>query len=339
MAVVAMSDVATGLKGFIVIHNTNLGPAVGGTRFRHYKNESEALTDALRLSKAMTYKCAMASVPYGGGKAVIMAPKRMTPKQKKALLVAYTKRLALLDGHFFTGEDVGIDVQDIETLAAHSDSIIGRPNIGGMPAYWAAVSVAVSMEAALHERFGSKSFNGRTFAVKGLGNVGMELCRIIHEKGGTVFAADIDPKRAQLARKKFPGIHIVSSARIHTQHVDVFAPCALGNELNEKTIKELNCAIVCGAANNQLYSAADGVHLYKRNILYIPDYVANAGGLINVVAELHADGYSEKRVAARVQHVGRTVREILARSRKRRLPTSVIADEIAQQRFYKSKRS
>ncbi len=335
-AVMAIND-SSGLRGFIVIHNTNLGPAVGGTRFRYYKNEKEALKDALRLSRAMTYKCAMAGVPFGGGKTVIMSPKGMTQSQKNKYLIAYARRLKLLDGHFFTGEDVGLDGKDISLLEKHSDSIVGRPKIGGLPAQWAALSVSLSMEAALKSVFGTESFKGRTVAIKGLGNVGLELCRIVIEKGGEVVAADIRQERTKLAHKRFPKIRIVGHTNIHKQQVDVYAPCALGDELNVKTITELQCLVVCGAANNQLGEDQDGLRLFKRNILYVPDYVANAGGLINVVDELHSGGYSHKHVARHVQQIKKTVQEIIKQSRKQNKPTNEIADSIAEKRFYKSK--
>ncbi len=336
VAVVFLCDIETGLRGFIAIHNNMLGPAVGGTRLRYYKDENEALTDALRLSRAMTYKCAMGSVPFGGGKAVLMAPKNITQSQKRALLIAYANRLNLLGGHFFTGEDVGIDESDIALLSQHSDFIIGRPKIGGMPARYAAISVCISIEASLGEKFGNETFVGRSFAVKGLGNVGKELCALISAKGGTLVVADIDPKRTSAARTLFPDIRIVPHTRIHMQKVDVFVPCALGDEFNQKTIPELGCAIVCGSANNQLSTAKDGARLHKRKILYVPDYVANAGGLINVVDELHEGGYSEPRVTDHIQHIKVTVKEILAQSRISNIPTNEIADAIAEKRFKKT---
>jgi leucine dehydrogenase len=332
-AVVFINDKKTGLRGFIAIHNTNLGPAVGGTRIQYYKTEQDALDDALRLSRAMTYKCAMAGVPFGGGKAVLMSPKRMARSQKKDFLCSYARRLEFLDGHFFTGEDVGVQAQDIALLDKYSSSIIGRPKVGGLPAHWAVLSVSLALEAALKERFDSESFKGRTFGIKGLGNVGMELCGLILKRGGVVVAADINPARIQLARKRYPSLRVVSSASIHTQAVDVFVPCALGNELTIKTIKELRCAIVCGSANSQLATSEDGMRLFKRNILYIPDYVANAGGLINVVSELHPEGYSRQHVTKRVEKVKGAVEEILTLSRKTNQPTNVIADKIAEKRF------
>ncbi|MDO8517924.1 MAG: Glu/Leu/Phe/Val dehydrogenase dimerization domain-containing protein [bacterium] len=335
--VMYLRDESTGLRGFIAIHNTNLGPAVGGTRFRHYKNETEALQDALRLSRAMTYKCAAAGVPYGGGKAVLMAPKKITKHQKEIYLTAYTHCLELLHGHFFTGEDVGLDAHDITVLAKHSDSIIGRPRVGGMPARWAAHSVYRAMSVALKERFGSESFKGRVCAIKGLGNVGIALCALITKAGGSVIAADINHTRVRLARKRFQNIRIVPHTKIHTYATDIYAPCALGDEFNAVTIRQLRCSIICGAANNQLATREDGKRLFTRGILYIPDYVANAGGLINVVDELHKGGYSKSRVAKNVAYVATTVQQIIAGSRRQHQPTNDIADAIAEKRFHRGR--
>jgi leucine dehydrogenase len=331
-AVILLHDEATDLRGFIAIHNTNLGPAVGGTRIRYYKNESEALEDALRLSRAMTYKCAIAGVPFGGGKAVIMAPKHMNPREKQSLLRAYTKRLKLLDGHFYTGEDVGLSEKDIELLERYSDAIIGRPKVGDLPARWAALSVYSALEAALEEHFGSASFEGRTFGIKGLGNVGSELCGLISARGGTLVVADIDSERVRKVQKLYK-VRAVPHSRIHAEAVDVFMPCALGGDLTAKTIPQLRCAIVCGAANNQLATKEDGHRLHARGILYIPDYVANAGGLLNVVAELHARGYSRTRVMAQLRKLKRSVSEIIVESRKHNVPTSDVADALAEKRF------
>ena len=338
--ILRLQDTSTGLKGFIAIHTTNPGPAVGGTRFWYYKNEQEALQDALRLSRAMTYKCALANVPYGGGKAVLMAPKGLSEKKKLKIekyLVAYTKRLNILDGHFFTGEDVGISEQDIEILARNSTSIVGRPSIGGLPSYWAALSVFESMRAALKIACDSDSFEGRSVAIKGVGNVGYDLCELLSTAGATILAADVNPDRIQKLQTRFPDIRIVSPALIHKQTVDIYSPCALNADLTLRTIKELDCKIVCGSANNQLATDKDSARLFKRGIMYIPDYVANAGGLINVVDELHSGGYDKERVTRNVSQVRETVLHILSESKRKNKAPDVIADQLAEQRFKPSK--
>ena len=340
-AVFRFSDQDTGLRGFIAIHNTNAGPAVGGTRFCHYANEEGALRDALRLSRAMTYKCALAGVPYGGGKAVLMAPAGAKAAKKlktKKYLESYARRLALLSGSFFTGEDVGMTGKDIEILDQCSAGIIGRPSVGGLPSYWAALSVFESMRAALKEVFGSDSFKGRTVAIKGLGNVGSDLAAMLDEAGASVIGAEVDSTRAREAKKRVPDMRLVSSASIHTQKVDIFSPCALSGDLSKTTIPKLKAKIVCGSANNQLATSQDGERLFKRSIVYVPDYVANAGGLISVVDELHEGGYSRARVARNVARVRATVADILRQSKKKRHSPDSIADKIGKERFSRPRR-
>ena len=318
----------TGLRSFIAVHNTNLGPAVGGTRFRQYRSESEALRDALRLSRAMTYKCALAKVPYGGGKGVIVAD---SGKLKKAELVrAYAEKVDILKDRFFTGEDVGIDEDDIRVMLTATSSIIGRPGVGGDPSPWAAAGVYAAMQAALKAMYGSPDIHGRTFAVKGLGKVGFELCRLIYREGGRLIGADTDTEAVKRAMYAYPRMKIVDAGEIYKRNIDVFSPCALGGDLNLRTIPQLRCKIVCGGANNQLESPADGGRLYRRGILYIPDYLANAGGLINVVAELDKRGYDRGRVERKVKAIEGTADEVIRLSKKKDKPTSEVADRLAE---------
>ncbi len=334
--VLRLYDRSTNLRGFIAIHNTHAGPAVGGTRFAHYASEEEALRDALRLSRAMTYKCALAKVPYGGGKAVLMAPKNASAAEKlknEKYFAAYARRIALLDGHFFTGEDVGLTKRDIEILAKHSESIIGRPAVGGLPAHWAALSVFESMRAALKTVFGNDSFKGRTVAIKGLGNVGSDLAMLLHKAGAQIVGAEKNQDRLRAVQKKIPSMRSVSPEAILTQTADILSLCALGGDLSEKTIAKLKVKIVCGAANNQLATPRDSARLAKRGIVYIPDYVANGGGLINVVDELDAKGYDRARVERRVSQVRKTVTDILTAAKKNRCAPDAIADQIGKKRF------
>lgn len=321
-------DENSGLRGFIAIHSTKLGPATGGTRYWRYKAESEALRDALRLSKAMSYKCALAGVPFGGGKGAIIADPSQ-PK-KKALLAAYAKKVNLLDGNFITGEDVGLDAKDVEILSQISPYIIGSPKKAGDPSPWAAKSVFYAIKSGLEFSFGNPTIKGRKFAIKGLGKVGFELAKLLTKEGGQIVAADINEKARQKAKKLLPNIQFVSPDQIHRQAVDVFAPCALGNELDKQNISQLNCKIVCGSANNQLASSEAGTWLYQRDILYIPDYVANAGGLINVTDELNPGGYSPSRVEKKIQKLNAIIKKILSLSLKKDQPTSQIADKLAE---------
>lgn len=324
-------DSSTGLKGFIAIHNTNLGPATGGTRYWQYYSENDALRDALRLSKAMTYKCALAGVPYGGGKGVIIRHARH-PKGP-ALLSAYGRIVNLFNGNFYTGEDVGLTERDVELLAKSSKFINGLPTIAGDPAPWAALSVFYGITVGLETVYGNANMHGRTFAIKGLGKVGAELARLVMQQGGQVYGTDINQSTLRKVVKRFPRIQIVKPSEIYKLKVSVFSPCALGGDLNGKTIPQLKCDIVCGGANNQLVSPLDGERLQKRGILYIPDYVANAGGLINVTEEWNRRGYSRDRVQEKVAGVKKTIRHIIDLSEKKRMATSVIADQLAERIF------
>ncbi len=329
-----IADPKTGLKGFIVIHNTNLGPAIGGTRYWYYETDDDALRDALRLSRAMTYKCAIAKVPFGGGKGVLMAERPDAAKTDE-YLIAYVTAIGRLGEKFFTGEDVGLGEHDVEVLEAHSDRIVGRPEVGGLPARWAALSVFYAMESALLKRFGSASFEKKTIAVKGLGGVGLELCMLLENAGAKLIGGDVNETRVALAKKRHPGIKIVPPEKIHKERATVYAPCALGDEFNKQTIPELSVDIICGAANNQLATEEDGMRLFRKSILYVPDYVANAGGLVSVADELHEGGYSRERVEKKILELKETVEEIIAISVAEKKPTNVVADKIAEKRFLK----
>lgn len=327
-------DAHTGLNGFIAIHNTNLGPATGGTRYWEYDSERDALRDVLKLSRAMTYKCALAEVAYGGGKGVIMkSPRRL---KSSALLCAYARKVNLFRGTFYTGEDVGMTEEDVESLARHSRFINGIPGIAGDPAPWAALSVFYAIEAGLKAIFGTPSMGRKTFAIKGLGKVGGELARLILERGGEVYGADISRVAIQRIMRRSPEIKIVKPSEIHRIKATVFAPCALGGDFNGRTIPQLKCDIVCGGANNQLVSDRDGERLHARGVLYVPDYVANAGGLINVCEEWNEKGYHSDEVRRKVKQVGKTVARIIDLAQKEGGPTSVIADRLAERIFLAS---
>lgn len=330
-------DKKTGLKGFISIHNMNLGEATGGTRYFEYETEEDALRDVLRLSMAMTYKCALAGVPHGGGKAVIIKNKHK-PKNE-AYLKTYAEKVNLLHGNFTTGEDAGINGKDIEILAKYSKFINCRDSIGGDPSPWAALGVFYSVKPALKAVFGNEEIKGRTFAIKGLGKVGMELLRLLYEEGAEIKAADINKIAVKDALKKFPKIKIVKPEEIHKTQADVYSPCAMGKEFNNKTIRELKCRVICGAANNQLVSPMDGECLHKKNILYIPDYLANAGGLINVVEELNKEGYSRERVIEKIKNIKNTAEKVIEISKKKKRPISETADALAEKIFMQKKKT
>jgi leucine dehydrogenase len=328
--IVPLKDAKSGLAGFIAIHSTRLGPATGGTRVQYYRSEREALRDALRLSKAMTYKCALANAPFGGGKAVIMLPKKK--HDRKAIFRAYAAALNDLGGKFTTGEDVGVKQSDLDLLYKESPYVNGKESGDLWP--WAAEGVFVSIRAALRHRFNSPSLKGRRVAVKGLGKVGLELARLISNAGGSVVAADIDARAVRAAKRMLPGISIVPAGRIHSEICDVFAPCALQHDITVRSAKIIKAGIICGAANNQIADRPALNILEKRDILYIPDYVANAGGLICAISE-RVKGGKKAWVDRKVKEIGKTVELILRRSKRAKRQTLEVADILAHQRLAK----
>lgn len=330
-AVIYTTDRASGLKAFIAIHNTHLGPATGGTRFWHYATEEEGLSDALRLSRAMTYKCALADVPFGGGKGVILADAKLL--KSPALFLAYAKKINLLGGKFTTGEDVGLAQTDIKVMSKASQFINGASVKGGSLDYWAVKGIFQALRAGLQCVFGSDNLEDRTFAIKGLGKIGLGLCGKIIKAGGKITAADVSPEAIKHAKKLYPNIKIVKPDDIYKQETDVFCPCALSGDLNAKNIHELNCRLVCGGANNQLSCDIDGKTLHKLKILYIPDYVANAGGLIRAVAERTRHGFSENWISEKVSNIYHTVSQIIQLSKTMDLPASEVADNLARKKL------
>jgi len=320
-----------GLRGFIALHKTRGGHATGGTRYYSYTHEDDALRDVLNLSRAMTYKCALADVPYGGGKAVIIAD-RMRPKTIDALR-AYGAYINALEGKFSTGEDVGITEDDVVAMAQSSSHINGLPEIAGDPSPWAARSVFVAMEAALEYLTGTSNFQGKRIAIKGLGKVGSELARMLARRGAHLIVADINEDQIAALSQELPSLEIADPVMVHMLPVDVYAPCALGGEFTSDGPVQLRSRIVCGAANNQLVDREAGEMLHRAGVVYIPDYVANAGGLINVVDALMPSGYQRSRVEQKISGVRSTVFSILQRARAEGRATYDVADAMARSRF------
>lgn len=333
--VVKFKDCECGLRGFVSIHNDNLGPAVGGTRMFPYKSEADALGDDLRLSEAMTYKCALAGVPYGGGKGVIIG----NPKTDKTdeLLISYAKVVNHLRGRFRTGEDVGISEENVQLMLDHSKYFIGKSSYAGDPSPFAGLSTYVSMKAAVLKILHKRSLNGIHVSVKGVGKVGTSLVDLLVENGAKVTIADIDPKAVKRLLKKYKNIQAVDYRDIFFEPADVYAPCAMGSEFNLQNAKKLKAGIICGGANNQLASREVGIMLKKLGIVYVPDYIANAGGLINVVDELERGGYKEKRVIRRIENIRKTVNKVLSLSSSTGKATNVVSDRMAEEIFNMSR--
>lgn len=325
--VVFFSDPQTGLEGVIVLHSTALGPAAGGCRMATYVSREAALTDALRLSQGMSYKNAMAGLPAGGGKAVLF--RQRPDADRAAVFEAFGAAVEELGGAYITAEDVGTSVADMEFVARRTRFVAGLPHrgaqAGGDPSPWTAMGVFQAMKAAR-----GKPLKGARVAVQGLGSVGMRLCRLMHADGARLVVADVDAVRTVEARREF-GAEVVSVERIHQVEADVFSPNALGAVLNVDSIPELQAPLVCGGANNQLGCGEDGVELFRRGIMYVPDYVANAGGIINVMAEYL--GESAASVESRVRAIGGRVGDILVQSKAEQRPPHEVADAMARARI------
>lgn len=330
-AVFRFEEPSVGLKGFIAIHNESLGPAAGGTRMHPYVTEEDALRDVLRLSRAMTYKCALAGVRHGGGKAVIIA----NPEKNKSedFLRVYARVVNELGGRLYTGEDVGLTEDDVQVMLQESKFFIGKRGVAGDPSPYAALSAFYTMQVALAEALGISEFFNVSVAVKGVGKCGGELLRLLVGAGARVSAADVKSQVVEAMRAKFPQVVVVPPERIHKEKAVVFSPCALGNDVTETTLPEIRAKIICGAANNQLASPEMGDELFRREIFYVPDYVANAGGLINVVDELEEGGYSRKRVLYRIERLKDTLRTIYLLAKQKRQPPHRVADRLAEDIF------
>jgi leucine dehydrogenase len=322
---------ASGLRAIVAIHSTALGPAAGGCRRWTYASDDAALTDALRLSRGMTYKNAVAGLPFGGGKSVILAADH-APKSR-ALFEAFGRAVDSLQGRYITAEDVGISVDDMQIVQGETPFVSGLAqhgaSAGGDPSPWTALGVFYGIEAAVAARLGKDSLAGIKVAVQGTGHVGFELCRLLHEAGANLVVADVDPARLQSVCEQVPA-EIVAPDEVLFSDVDVLAPCALGNVLNAETIAQIRASVVAGAANNQLASAEDGTRLAVRGILYAPDYVINAGGVISVAREYLGNSTVE-RVRGEVCRIPARLRQIFADAERSARPTNVVADELARQ--------
>lgn len=330
-------DRASGLRAIIAVHSTRLGPALGGIRMYPYASEAEALTDALRLARGMSYKSALAGLPLGGGKSVILGDPRRD--KTPALLRAMGEAIERLGGRYVGAEDSGTAVADLQRMAeatAHVTGLQDKPGLdggvrSGDPSPATALGVYVGIRAALRHRYGREDLAGLRVAIQGVGSVGYRLAGHLHAAGATLWVSDVWAPNLERAQRAF-GAEPVAPGRIHAAPVDVYAPCALGASLNDATIPELRAAIVAGAANNQLAEARHGEALRARGVLYAPDYAINAGGIIDVCAErLGEDAAS---VRGRVERIGLTLARIFERAEAEGLPTHVIADRLAEERLY-----
>lgn len=326
--VVRLEDKAAGLDGVIVIHSTRLGPGAGGCRFWHYPDIAAASADAFRLAEGMSYKNAMAGLPFGGAKAVLRRP--AGDFDRDALFRAFGRAVAALGGSYVTAEDVGTSVADMRSVAAETRHVSGieadARRAGGDPSPWTAQGVFDAMAAGAAHAFGS-SLKGLTVAVQGTGNVGAELCRRLADAGAELVIADVSPDRRDRL-EKILGARVVDVADIHKVEADIFAPCALGGALTPESVGAMKARLVCGGANNQLATPEVAEMMVKRGIAYVPDYVANAGGIISVSAEYL--GENRAHVVARVAQIGPRVAALLEEAAGCRLSPALVADRMAE---------
>ena len=335
--VVFCRDKNTGLRAIIVLHNTTLGPATGGTRAWPYKSEEEALVDCLRLAKGMTYKYAAAGINLGGGKAVILL--RENQKKTESLFRALGRFVDTLGGRFITGEDVGVSVGDLEYINMETDYVVGLPSEyggSGGPSPYTAYGVVEGMKVCCEEVFKKQSLNGRIIAVQGVGNVGYEVVRLLRKENvEKIIITDIDKVKVEKCVREF-GCESVPPDKIYEVECDIFSPCALGGILNDETIPKLKCKIVAGGANNQL--ADEEKHdllLYEKGILYAPDFVINAGQAVDDQDTAEPGGYNFQRAREKIDGIYDRIKQIIKISKEKKLPTQKCAYMYAEERIRK----
>jgi leucine dehydrogenase len=321
---------SVGYLGIIAIHDTTLGPALGGTRFWNYESEEEALIDVLRLSLGMTYKAAVAGLNLGGGKSVIMGDPATT--RRELVFRAHGRAVETLNGRYITAEDVGTSVEDMDYVHMETEYVVGIAGRSGDPSPVTAYGTYRGMKACALERYGDDSLKNKAVSIQGVGHVGYYLCENLASEGAKLFVTDIHQDKVDRCVEDF-GAEAVASEEIYDVDADIFAPCALGAIVNTATIPRLKVEIIAGAANNQLATFEDAMAVQERNILYAPDYVINAGGLINVYSEL-AD-WSTDRSKRKAGEIFQTLLEVFELAREEKLTTAEAADKTAQRRIDK----
>jgi leucine dehydrogenase len=325
---VICNDTSAGYRGIIAVHSTTLGPALGGTRFWSYASDDDAIIDALRLARGMTYKNAVAGLNLGGGKSVIIGNNKTLDREM--IFRAHGRFVESLGGRYITAEDVGTSTADMDFVHMETDYVSGLAGRSGDPSPVTAHGVFRAIQASAKECWGSDDLSARTVSIQGCGHVGYYLAKELHESGAKLVVTDIDPERVKPVVSEF-GARSVSPEEIYSQRADIFAPCALGAIINDATIPQLNCAIVAGAANNVLLGEQHGVALEEKGILYAPDYVANAGGVINVYSEIA--GWSSARAFRKADEIYDTILKVFDIAKTQMVPTYQAADRLAEQRI------
>jgi leucine dehydrogenase len=331
--VVFCNDPETGLKAIIAIHSTVLGPSLGGTRMWVYKSESEALNDVLRLSRGMTYKAAISGLNLGGGKAVIIGDSKKD--KSEALFRKFGRFVNNLNGKYITAEDVGTSTKDMEYVHMETNHVTGLPESmggGGDPSPVTAYGVFMGMKASAKFAWGNDNLSNKKILVQGVGHVGENLVKNLRKEGAVVYISDINEEQLKKVALEY-GAEVIAPDKIFDLDIDIYAPCALGATLNTENIQKLKCGIVAGAANNQL--ADERVHgpmIMDKGIIYAPDFLINAGGLINVYSEMI--GYNRQRALTQTEHIYQVTLEILRKSREEKIPTQLAAMHMAEKRIH-----
>jgi len=315
-------------RGFIAIHNTSLGPAVGGTRFWHYQNDEAAVKDLLRLARGMTYKNALAGLPLGGGKSVVLKPEGDFDREK--IFRAHAQFVETFSGSYITAEDVGTNPHDMAVMREQTKYVAGLHGLSGDPSPFTARGVLRAMQAAANHHWGSDSLSGRTVALQGCGNVGYYVASNLHEVGARLIVTDVDPAKVDRVVREFGAVAVQPDA-IYSSEADLFAPCALGGIVNDQTIPQFKVEIVAGGANNQLLEERHGDEIERRNIVYAPDYAANAGGIINGCRELLS--WDAETSLRKVDAIYDTVKDILRMAKAAGIPSYQAADRLAEKRL------
>ena len=322
--VLEVKESNSGLHAIIAIHDTTLGPALGGIRVWPYKSFEEALTDACRLAEGMTCKASVAETGTGGGKSVIIH----RGEKSEELLHAFAEAVNCLEGMYICAEDVGMSVDDVAVINQKTKHVVGLPSTSGNPSIYTAWGTYMGVHSVCYKLFGSRSVRGKKVAIQGLGSVGMELARLLFWEGAELIVADVNQEAVELACKQF-GATAVSIDEILSVECDILAPCALGGILNKETIPQLKCKGIAGAANNQLLVEEDGDALYERGILYAPDFIINSGGLLNVIVEITPEGYDPAVARDKVNHIYDVLVKVFTLCEEKKMAANRVARELS----------
>jgi leucine dehydrogenase len=323
-------DKSTGLKAIIAIHDTTLGPALGGTRICEYESDEEAIEDALRLARGMTYKNAAAGLNLGGGKAVIIGDPRKI--KSEALFRAFGRFVEGLNGRYITGEDMNATQEDASYINCETEYIVGLETGSGNPSPVTAYGVFKGIQAALNEIYGSDDLTGKTVAIQGLGAVGRRLAERLHEAGAKLYVTTRDKAKIDKAVAEL-GATAVSLDEIYGVECDVFSPCARGAIINDKTIEQFKCKIIAGAANNQLAESRHGDMLHEKGILYVPDYIINSGGVINIIDDISGREYNRENAMKNTARIYDSCKKVFEIAKRDNIPTHKAADIMAEERI------